>query len=207
MNASSSIAVLIAACGLLATAPSRGDDAHSAPASGGDSASAVSPAAGGTSATESRRDASGRAAAESKVSNDTTPPGGIASGASGRQAEPAAQAATASAGGAASDASSNDSKAKADPLAASVIDEGQLGKARGGAELQPVNLNVNQNNSTGSVSGNVASNLTTGSNGISDSAFSNASGVPVVIQNTGNNVLIQNSTILNLQLSAPSASK
>ncbi|MBV8343076.1 MAG: hypothetical protein JO173_11925 [Gammaproteobacteria bacterium] len=95
-------------------------------------------------------------------------------------------------------------RVKADPLGDSVIDDRQLGSARGGAELaQPVNLTLNQNNSNGSVSGNVASNLTTGSNNISDTAFSNSAGVPVVIQNSGNNVLIQNSTILNLQLNAP----
>jgi hypothetical protein len=80
-----------------------------------------------------------------------------------------------------------------DPLSASVIDDAQLATARGGSS-------TNQNNATGTVAGNVASQLTTGSNTISSSAFSDSSGIPIVIQNTGNNVLIQNSTILNLQL-------
>ncbi len=90
-----------------------------------------------------------------------------------------------------------------DPLAAAVIDDSQLSTARGGAESVNANVTLNQNTSNGNVSGNVATNLTTGSNNLSDSAFSNSAGVPIVIQNTGNNVLIQNSTILNLQLAAP----
>jgi hypothetical protein len=90
-----------------------------------------------------------------------------------------------------------------DPLAAAVIDDSQLNSARGGAESVNANVTLNTNTSSGNVTGNVATNLTTGSNNLSDSAFSNSAGVPIVIQNTGNNVLIQNSTILNLQLAAP----
>ncbi len=80
-------------------------------------------------------------------------------------------------------------------LSAAVIGDALLAKERGGTDTQ-----LSQNNSNGAVSGNVASQLTTGSNSISSSAFSNSSGIPIVIQNSGNNVLIQNSTILNLQL-------
>lgn len=83
-------------------------------------------------------------------------------------------------------------------LSAAVIADRQLADARGGTETP-----VNQNTTTGAVAGNVASQLTTGSNAISNSAFSNTAGIPIVIQNTGNNVLIQNSTILNLQLTNP----
>jgi hypothetical protein len=90
-----------------------------------------------------------------------------------------------------------------DPLAAAVIEDSQLNSARGGAESVNANVTLNTNTSSGNVTGNVATNLTTGSNNLSDSAFSNSAGVPIVIQNTGNNVLIQNSTILNLQLAAP----
>jgi hypothetical protein len=90
-----------------------------------------------------------------------------------------------------------------DPLAAAVIEDSQLNNARGGAESVNANVTLNTNTSSGNVTGNVATNLTTGSNNLSDSAFSNSAGVPIVIQNTGNNVLIQNSTILNLQLAAP----
>ena len=42
--------------------------------------------------------------------------------------------------------------------------------------------------------------LATGSNVIADGAFSGASGLPMVIQNSGNNVLIQSATIVNVQL-------
>jgi hypothetical protein len=83
----------------------------------------------------------------------------------------------------------------ADPLTADVLGDAELASQRGGSETH-----LNQNNATGTVSGNVASQLNTGSNTISESAFSNTAGIPIVIQNSGNNVLIQNSTILNLQL-------
>ncbi len=47
---------------------------------------------------------------------------------------------------------------------------------------------------------NRAIDTISGNNYITDSAFSHASGVPVAIQNTGNNVIIQNSFILNLEM-------
>jgi hypothetical protein len=59
---------------------------------------------------------------------------------------------------------------------------------------------LNQNRLKGVVADNSASHLTTGSNTISEGAFAGASGLPMVIQNSGNNVLIQNSTIVNVQI-------
>jgi|SRR5579871_916907 len=190
MNASSSIAVLIAACGMLAAASVRGDDAQGAQAGGGNASAQT--AASPTSTAESSRDANARPATETQ---QPSPAGGAAN-------PPAETAVAQSAPASAADdkAHDKDGGKASDGLSSNVIDERQLGGSRGGAELQPVNLNVNQNNSNGSVSGNVATNLTTGTNNISDTAFSNSAGVPVVIQNTGNNVLIQNSTILNVQL-------
>ena len=95
-----------------------------------------------------------------------------------------------------------DTKDTGDPLTADVLadvlGDAELANQRGGAETH-----LNQNNATGTVAGNVASQLNTGSNTISESAFSNTAGIPIVIQNSGNNVLIQNSTILNLQLTNP----
>ena len=91
-----------------------------------------------------------------------------------------------------------DTKDTGDPLTADVLGDADLANQRGGSETH-----FNQNNATGTVSGNVASQLTTGSNTISESAFSNTNGIPIVIQNSGNNVLIQNSTILNLSLTNP----
>lgn len=52
----------------------------------------------------------------------------------------------------------------------------------------------------GIVSGNSASNMSTGANTIAGGSFANMSGLPVVIQNSGANVLIQNATVINLQL-------
>ena len=47
---------------------------------------------------------------------------------------------------------------------------------------------------------NSASQVVTGTNAIGGGSFANLSGIPVVIQNTGANVLIQNAVTLNLQL-------
>jgi len=67
---------------------------------------------------------------------------------------------------------------------------------RGGSEL--VSLDINESN--GTVRDNFASNLTTGNNVITEGSLAGASGFATVIQNSGNNVLIQNSTIVNLQV-------
>lgn len=53
---------------------------------------------------------------------------------------------------------------------------------------------------TGTTAGNTAEQVNTGSNAISAGAFANMSGIPVVIQNSGANVLIQSAVILNLQM-------
>jgi len=52
----------------------------------------------------------------------------------------------------------------------------------------------------GAVTQNTTSNVVSGANTISSGAFSNASGLPVAIQNSGSNVLIQNATIINIQM-------
>lgn len=57
---------------------------------------------------------------------------------------------------------------------------------------------VNENQLSATLGSNSASNLSTGMNSIADGSFGQASGFPMLIQNTGNNVIIQNSTILNL---------
>ena len=55
-------------------------------------------------------------------------------------------------------------------------------------------------NLSGTTANNSATNVVTGTNSISAGAFANMSGLPVVIQNSGANVLIQNAVILNLQM-------
>ncbi len=47
---------------------------------------------------------------------------------------------------------------------------------------------------------NRAVDTVSGSNFISDGAFSSSSGLPTAIQNSGNNVIIQNSFILNMDV-------
>lgn len=51
----------------------------------------------------------------------------------------------------------------------------------------------------GNVSDNHSDHVVTGANMIGADSFSGAAGVPMVIQNTGNGVLIQNATIINVQ--------
>jgi hypothetical protein len=51
----------------------------------------------------------------------------------------------------------------------------------------------------GTVSGNVAHDNVTGQNVVDGGSFSNAAGILTVIQNSGNNVLIQNGTAVNVQ--------
>ncbi len=71
---------------------------------------------------------------------------------------------------------------------------GRLSTMRGGDASQTENLiDVD-----GSVDGNTAHHITSGSNSIADGAFSNASGINTVIQNTGSNVLIQNAMIVTV---------
>lgn len=93
----------------------------------------------------------------------------------------------------------------ADPLAtesspfssAAAVSGETLDAYRGGAEV----INVkNSNQLDGVVSDNQAYNLNTGSNLVTDGSFAGANGFATVVQNTGNNVLIQNSTIVNVQL-------
>jgi hypothetical protein len=78
-------------------------------------------------------------------------------------------------------------------------DEERLDGQRGMADTHIETTN-NTNNATANLGNNTASNLTTGNNVIRDGSFGNSSGIPMVIQNSGNNVVIQNSTILHLRL-------
>ena len=71
----------------------------------------------------------------------------------------------------------------------------RLADMRGGASVT-----VNDAKLNGTTADNTAVNVQTGTNLITEGAFSNLTGIPVVIQNTGANVLIQNAVILNLQL-------
>jgi len=74
-------------------------------------------------------------------------------------------------------------------------DAAVLGDLRGGADIITTEATLG-----GTVGNNTATNITTGMNVIDNGSFANASGLPVVIQNSGANVLIQNATVINLQL-------
>lgn len=77
-----------------------------------------------------------------------------------------------------------------------------LGVPIAGNELSDLRGGTNTVNAAqleGTTANNSARNVQTGTNSIADGAFASASGLPVVIQNTGANVLIQNSVILNVQ--------
>jgi hypothetical protein len=70
----------------------------------------------------------------------------------------------------------------------------RLSGLRGGDSSQTENLiDVD-----GSVDDNTAHHITSGSNSIADGAFTNASGINTVIQNSGSNVLIQNAMIVTV---------
>lgn len=84
--------------------------------------------------------------------------------------------------------------ARTNPFGASPLDDGALAARRGGTEV------VSVMRLRGVVANNQVSNATTGNNTMSDGALAGASGLPMVIQNTGNNVLIQNATIVNVQM-------
>jgi hypothetical protein len=97
---------------------------------------------------------------------------------------------------AADDAAAEAAAGQVDALAGAVaIDGDSLEQYRGGAEL-----NLYDIRSDGVVRDNQAYNLSTGSNFIADGSFAGASGFATAVQNSGNNVLIQNATIINVQV-------
>lgn len=82
------------------------------------------------------------------------------------------------------------------PFSASAIDETALESLRGGAE----SITLNDMKLNGTVADTHASNLVTGHNFVTDGSLAGNAGLTTVVQNSGNNVLIQNATIINLTL-------
>jgi len=73
------------------------------------------------------------------------------------------------------------------------IDSAALAKLSGGTDVtETMTLN-------GTVANNNADHVVNGANVISSGSFTGAMGLPTVIQNSGNAVLIQNATIINVQ--------
>lgn len=66
--------------------------------------------------------------------------------------------------------------------------------------IDTIDLVMNNMDLKAEMTGNLLQNATTGINRISDDAFSHAGGISTVVQNSGNQVIINNALILNLQL-------
>ena len=81
------------------------------------------------------------------------------------------------------------------PIFGTPVESSLLEGARGGTFQTE-----NQMTLTGTTSNNSAQNVVTGGNSIERGAFDQMTGLPVVIQNSGANVLIQNAVIVNLQM-------
>ena len=85
-------------------------------------------------------------------------------------------------------------------LATAAVSDRELDGHRGeGIDV----LTLNKAELDGTLEGNTAINSVTGSNLISNGAFADASGLTTAIQNSGNNVLIQNATIVNVVIEGP----
>ncbi len=81
---------------------------------------------------------------------------------------------------------------------AAPVSEEVLGTENAKAQIEIDKLVINDQDLNGVVQGNSAINTQSGNNSVSGEAFQDTAGFVTVIQNTGNNVLIQNSTIVNV---------
>jgi hypothetical protein len=75
------------------------------------------------------------------------------------------------------------------------LEQERLAQSRGGTDTASATAQLGA-----TVANNSAVNVTSGNNVIDGGSFANMNGLPMVIQNTGANVLIQNATVINLQL-------
>ncbi|MEH0664595.1 carbon storage regulator [Vibrio scophthalmi] len=80
------------------------------------------------------------------------------------------------------------------------LSEQQLDSSRGGQYHIDIESVTASSEINGINAGNAVTNSVTGNNVIASSALMHSSGITSVVQNTGNNVLIQNSTVVNLTL-------
>ncbi|HEY0061982.1 MAG TPA: hypothetical protein VGC21_07660 [Telluria sp.] len=85
--------------------------------------------------------------------------------------------------------------AHAQPVLGTPAPTALLAQTRGGS----ADMNASSTLSA-AVNNNAASQLVTGANTVQGGSFSGAAGIPIVIQNTGANVSIQNATVVQLQL-------
>lgn len=96
-----------------------------------------------------------------------------------------------------------DSKTEAAQIFNQAMPNETLAVERGGADIVQNNNEtqiINTNTVNGTVNDVTVLNNSTGNNSVDGGAFTGAQGFPMVIQNSGNGVLIQNATILNLTI-------
>jgi len=79
-----------------------------------------------------------------------------------------------------------------------VMSDEELNTHRAKEDIEIDQITINDQEQDGYVTDNVAENNTTGNNTITEGSFTNSSGFISTVQNTGNNVLIQHSTIINV---------
>lgn len=82
------------------------------------------------------------------------------------------------------------------------LSDDELGSQRARENIEVAEVTINDQDQNGDVTENVAIGNTNGGNLINGGAFTNASGVLSTVQNSGNNVLIQSSTIINVSVDA-----
>jgi hypothetical protein len=90
-----------------------------------------------------------------------------------------------------------DALANSSPLSDSDLD---VQRARGSGDainIGEINAQISEIGQNAKLDHNVVENSTTGGNTVSNGAFTGASGFATVIQNSGNNVIIQDATIVN----------
>ena len=83
------------------------------------------------------------------------------------------------------------------------LSDEELNSQRARDNIEVASITINDQDQDGDVTDNVAVGNTNGDNLINGEAFSNSSGFLSTVQNTGNNVLIQNSTIINVTVETP----
>ena len=94
-----------------------------------------------------------------------------------------------------------DSKTKAAQIFNQTMPNATLALKRGGTDQHNSQTQIlNTNTVNGTVNDVTVLNNITGDNNINGGAFTGAQGFPMVIQNSGNGVLIQNATILNVTI-------
>ena len=86
---------------------------------------------------------------------------------------------------------------------AGALSDEQLNNHRARENIEVSQITINDQEQDGDVTDNVAIGNTNGDNLINGEAFSDSSGFLSTVQNTGNNVLIQNSTIINVTVETP----